>query len=55
MHKIELTDEQMNIIGSALADLPYKVAAPVINAIQIQLTAEDKAPAPAGKKPRGRT
>lgn len=40
MHTIELTHEQMTVIGAALAELPYKIAAPVISAIQKQITAK---------------
>lgn len=39
LHTIALTDEQMGILNAALVELPFKVAAPVINAINVQLQA----------------
>lgn len=37
MHKIELSDDHLNIVGAALAELPFKIAQPVMVAIQKQL------------------
>lgn len=42
MHKIELSADHLNVVGAALAELPFKIAQPVINAIQKQLEAEAK-------------
>jgi hypothetical protein len=39
MHTIKLTDEQMNVVGQALGELPFKVSAPIIQAINAQLQA----------------
>jgi len=35
--RIELTQEQLSVVNQALVALPYKYAAPVINAINTQL------------------
>ena len=41
--KLELTQEQLQIIGAALNELPYRVAAPLIAEINRQITAhQDK-------------
>lgn len=40
MHKIELSDDHLNVVGAALAELPFKIAQPVMAAIQGQLEAE---------------
>lgn len=36
-YTFKLTQEQVNIIGHGLGELPFKTAAPVINAINAQL------------------
>jgi hypothetical protein len=36
--KIELTQQQLQIISSALCELPFRVVAPVINSINKQLS-----------------
>ena len=36
-HTIKLSDAHLGIVGAALAELPFKVAAPVINVIQAQI------------------
>ncbi|MER9166206.1 hypothetical protein NKI12_02305 [Mesorhizobium australicum] len=38
-HVIKLTDEQLNLVGAGLAELPFKLAQPVIVAIHQQLAA----------------
>lgn len=38
-HTIKLTDEQLGIVGAALAELPFKVAQPLMAAIQAQIDA----------------
>jgi hypothetical protein len=48
MHTIKLTDEQMNVVGQALGELPFKVSAPIIQAINAQLQAAQVPPAPDG-------
>lgn len=35
--KLDLTQEQLHIIGAALAELPYRVAAPVLAEINRQI------------------
>lgn len=40
--KLDLTQEQMQIIGAALAELPYRVAAPVIDEINRQIAAQQQ-------------
>ncbi len=35
--KIELTQEQLNVIGQALGHAPYRVVAPIITAIDKQV------------------
>lgn len=57
--KIELSPEHIQIIASALGELPFKVAAPVLNHLQAQMNAAmtalavqppaPEAPAPAAK------
>ena len=44
MHTLTLTDEQLQIIGAALAELPFRVAAPVISEINRQLAAQQPKP-----------
>lgn len=44
-HVLKLTPEQINVIGAALAELPFKVAQPVLAAIQAQIDAAVKAAA----------
>jgi hypothetical protein len=39
LHKIELTTEQLNVVGQALGELPFKISAPVWSAIQAQVQA----------------
>ena len=41
MNQLKLTDQQMQIIGAALAELPYRVAAPVIDEINRQIAAQE--------------
>ena len=36
-HTLTLTDQQLQIIGAALAELPYRVAAPVMAEIERQI------------------
>ena len=42
--KLELTQEQLQIIGAALNELPYRVAAPLIAEINRQLAAQQPKP-----------
>lgn len=37
-HTIKLTDEQLGIVGAALAELPFRIAQPVLAVIQDQLS-----------------
>lgn len=41
--KIEIPRAELQIIGQALMELPYKTAAPVLNDLQAQLNAADAA------------
>ncbi|TIV18605.1 MAG: hypothetical protein E5V99_30315 [Mesorhizobium sp.] len=38
-HTIKLTDEQLGLIGAAVAELPFRLAQPLLAAIQDQLSA----------------
>ena len=40
--KLELTQEQLQIIGAALSELPYRLAAPVIAEINRQIAEQEK-------------
>ena len=42
--KLELTQEQLQLIGAALNELPYRVAAPLIAEINRQITAQQSKP-----------
>jgi hypothetical protein len=48
-HTIKLTDEQLGIVGAALAELPFKVAQPLMAAIQAQIV-DVSAKQPAGSQ-----
>lgn len=39
MLKFEFTQQEIQTIGDALAELPYKVAAPLLNKIQMRINA----------------
>lgn len=43
MHILTLSDEQLSVIGAALAELPYRAAAPVIDEMNRQLVNAKKA------------
>ena len=40
MYILTLTDQQLQIIGAALSELPYRVAAPVVAEINRQIAAQ---------------
>ena len=42
--KLEFTHEQLQLIGAALNELPYRVAAPLIAEINRQLAAQQPKP-----------
>ena len=42
--KLELTQEQLQIIGAALAELPYRISAPLIAEIERQIVEQQKQP-----------
>ena len=44
MHTLTLTDQQLQIIGAALSELPYRVAAPVVAEINRQIAAQQPKP-----------
>ncbi|WP_189524219.1 hypothetical protein [Mesorhizobium sp. M8A.F.Ca.ET.165.01.1.1] len=46
-HTLKLTDEQLGVVGAALAELPFKVAQPVMAVIQAQIDAQRAKPAKA--------
>ena len=39
---LTLTDQQLQIIGAALAELPYRISAPLIADIERQIMAQQK-------------
>ena len=43
---LTLTDQQMQIIGAALAELPYRIPAPLMAEIERQITAQQPKPKP---------
>lgn len=53
MHTLTLTDEQLQIIGAALAELPYRIAAPVLAEINRQIAAQAEVSEPQ-PRPDGR-
>lgn len=54
MLTLKLTPEQLNIIGQALGEIPYRAAAPVIRVIEAQIAEQTKQPAPvAAEKANG--
>ena len=40
MFKIELNDQELNIIGQALGEMPYRLAEPVLRKLQEQVNAQ---------------
>lgn len=50
-HVLKLTDQQLNLVGAGLAELPFKVAQPVMAAIQAQVEASIEAAKQAERKP----
>lgn len=42
MFELKLTEQQLNVIGAALSELPFKVAAPVLQAINTQIAEQAK-------------
>ena len=42
--KLDLSEEHLHVIGAALAELPYKVAAPVIMEMNRQIMAQMEPP-----------
>ena len=41
--KLELTQEQLQIIGAALSEMPYRVAAPLVAEINRQIVSQQEA------------
>jgi|GEM_PF-6512075 len=39
-HRLTLNDEQLAVLNAALVELPYRMAAPLINSINQQLMAQ---------------
>lgn len=39
MHTLKLNDQQLQVIGAALAEMPFRIAAPVIRSIDEQMEA----------------
>lgn len=46
--KLDLTQEHLQIIGAALGEMPYRVAAPVIAEINRQIAAQEAPTDPPG-------
>lgn len=44
MTTLTLTDQQLQIIGAALSELPYRISAPLIADIERQIMAQQKQP-----------
>ena len=44
MTTLTLTDQQLQIIGAALVELPYRISAPLIADIERQITAQQPKP-----------
>ena len=42
MTTLTLTDQQLQIIGAALSELPYRICAPLIADIERQIMAQQK-------------
>lgn len=51
-YTIKLTEQQLGYIGAGLAELPFKIAQPVMAAIQAQVDAVQAAAAIATKQPK---
>ena len=49
MTTLTLTDQQLQIIGAALAELPYRISAPLITDIERQIMAQQLKPEEASK------
>lgn len=47
--KLEITRAELQVIGNALMEMPYKTAAPVMIVLQQQLVASDQATAKAAE------
>lgn len=39
MHTLTLSDQHLHVIAAALAELPYRIAAPIVDEINRQVTA----------------
>lgn len=48
---LTLDKQMMDIIGGALSEIPYRVAAPVINELNRQIAPQVNPPAPAPETP----
>ena len=49
MHTLTLTDQHLQIIGAALAELPYRLAAPVLEEINRQIAPDQTKPQDTGQ------
>ncbi|WP_158637493.1 hypothetical protein [Paracoccus sulfuroxidans] len=43
MHTLTLTDQQLQLIGAALAEMPYRMAAPIMAEINRQIAQAQQA------------
>lgn len=43
VYTVQLTDEQLRVVGAGLGEVPYKLAKPVIEAIQAQVNEQEAA------------
>jgi len=44
MFNIELTEQELNIIGQALGEMPYRLAEPVLRKLQEQVNQQQQQP-----------
>ncbi len=49
-YTVKVTEADLRVIAAALQELPYKLSAPLLAALQAQVNEQDK-PAPAGRDP----
>lgn len=47
--ELKLTDQQLQVVVAALGEMPYKISAPVLQAIQDQVRRRAEVPAKEGK------
>ena len=55
MHTLQFNEQHLQVLNAALLEMPFKVAAPVIAHINVQLQAAHDASADARNMPSGAT